>query len=145
MYFQLLNFTLCFSAVFGQLFLFLQAFSHFEGKMPPQAHIKPYLPFLITEIPQRWLIFCVLPMNKLCTQLPGSFCTDLVSTGFSVIWKKNDDKIHVGPYVAFPTIIFDALPMADFVSCFLTVFGQVLWFLKAFLSFGRTHSLQNTY
>jgi hypothetical protein len=76
-----------------------------------------------------------------------------VSTGFSVIWRKNARKTHDEPYVAIPTtnhlgdgsfMMHFWWLMTDFVSCFLTVFGQLFWFLWAVLSFRRTNAPQNT-
>jgi hypothetical protein len=45
---------------------FYRHFCRLKPKMATKTHNRPYVPFLITKIPGRWIIFDVLLLNEFC-------------------------------------------------------------------------------
>jgi hypothetical protein len=147
MYFQWLNFIICFPAFLDSYYCFYRLFSHFERKMHSKTHIKPYLPFVITEIPQRWIIFMFCQWIRFVPRFLTVFALIMVSTCFSVIWRKNTHKNTDWAICSLPnnkhTWEMDHYWCTSndcLCVLFPGSFGQLIWFLQARLSVGRTKS-----
>ena len=131
-----MNFIICFPAGFGQFLLFLYVFLSFWGRKAPQ-NTHQAKSTLLDNRDTSEMDHVSYSANEQTFYLA---CWQFLHwlwflQAFSQLEKKAH-KTHVRPYVAICTtktagrlIIFYALPMTDFVFCFLTVFEQLLWFL----------------